>query len=106
MVFPTSMTVHRYLFKKAQSYISKRYLIIITKIYVLMLGKVTFFLSPELYAKNKSFLKYFRETGVVDVTQGMLNDFRNYLNDQEYSVSKIYKFKNDFLTFSKNNERR
>ena len=64
-----------------------------------MLGKVTFFLSPELYAKKSSFLKYFRETGVVDVTQGMLNDFRNYLNDQKYSVSKIYKFKNDFLTF-------
>ena len=64
-----------------------------------MLGKVTFFLSPELYAKNKSFLKYFREIGVVDVSQGLLNDFRKYLNDQKYSVSKIYKFKNDFLTF-------
>ena len=98
-VFPTSMTVHRYLFEKAQSYISKRYLIIITEIYFLMLGKVTFFLSPELYAKNKSFLKYFREIRVVDVSQGLLNDFRKYLNDQKYSVSKIYKFKNDFLTF-------
>ena len=64
-----------------------------------MLGKVTFFLSPELYAKNKSFLKYFREIAVVDVLPGMLNDFRNYLNDQKYSVSKIYKFKKDFLTF-------
>ena len=29
----------------------------------------------------------------------MLNDFRKYLNDQKYSVSKIYKFKNDFFTF-------
>ena len=29
----------------------------------------------------------------------MLNDFRNYLNDQKYSVSKIYEFKIDFLTF-------
>ena len=64
-----------------------------------MLGKVTFFLSPELYAKNKSFLKYFREIGVVNVTSKMLNDFRNYLNDQKYSVSRIYKFKNYFLTF-------
>ena len=44
-------------------------------------------------------MKYFKEIGVVDVTQGMLNDFRNYLNDQKYSVSKIYKFKNDFLSF-------
>ena len=98
-VFPTSTTVHRYLFEKAQSYISKRYPIIITETYFLMLGKVTFFLSPEFYAKNKSFLKYFREIGVVDVLQGLLNDFRKYLNDQKYSVSKIYKFKNDFLIF-------
>ena len=29
----------------------------------------------------------------------MLNDLRKYLNDKKYSVSKIYKFKNDFLTF-------
>ena len=55
-VFPTSATVYKYLFKKTQSYISKRYPIIITKTYFLMLGKVTFFLSPELYAKNKSFI--------------------------------------------------
>ena len=80
-IFPTSTTVCRILFKKAQAYISKRYPIIITKKYFLMLGKVTFFLSPELYAKNKSFLKYFTKIGVVDVMQGMLNDFRNYLND-------------------------
>ena len=98
-IFPTSTTVYRFLFEKAQAYISKRYPIIITEKYFLILGKVTFFLSPELYAKNKSFLKYFTEIGVVDVTQGTLNDFRNYLNDQKYSVSKIYKFKNDFLSF-------
>ena len=98
-VFPTSTIVYRYLFEKAQSYISKRYPIIITDIYFLMLGKVTFFLSPELYAKNKSFLRHFRETAAVDVTPGMLQRFRNYLNDQKYSVSKIYGFRNDFLTF-------
>ena len=98
-IFPTSTTVYRILSEKAQAYISKRYPIIITETNFLMLGKVTFFLSPELYAKNKSFLKYFREIGVVDVLPGMLNNFRNYLNNQKYSVSKIYKFKNDFLTF-------
>ena len=54
-VFPTSTTVYKYLLEKAQSYISKRYPIIITKTYFLMLAKVTFFLSPELYPKNKSF---------------------------------------------------
>ena len=98
-IFPTSTTVYRILFEKAQAYISKRYPIIISEKYFLMLGKVTFFISPELYAKKKSFLKYFTEIRVVDVTQGMLNGFRNYLNDQKYSVSKIYKFKNDFLSF-------
>ena len=98
-IFPTSTTVYRILFEKAQAYIPKRYPIIITEKYFLMLGKVTFFLSPELYAKNKSFLKYFTEIRVVDVMQGMLNDFRNYLNDQKHLVSKIYKFKNDFLSF-------
>ena len=80
-IFPTSTTVYRILFEKAPAYISKRYPIIITETYFLMLGKVTFFLSPELYAKNKSFLKYLREIGVVDVSPGMLNEFRNYLND-------------------------
>ena len=101
MVFQTSTTVHRYLFEKAQSYISKRYPIIITETYFLMLGKVTFFLSPELYAKNKSFLKYFREIGVVNVLQGLLNDFRKYLNDQKYSVSKFESLKMIFLLFKK-----
>ena len=43
-IFPTSTTVYRILFEKAQAYISKRYPIIITETYFLMLGKVTFFL--------------------------------------------------------------
>ena len=54
-IFPTSTTVYRILFEKAQTYISKRYPIIITEKYFLMLGKVTFFLSPELYAKTNHF---------------------------------------------------
>ena len=66
-----------------------------------MLGKVTFFLSPELYAKNKSFLKYFREIGLVDVTQGMLNDFGNYLNDQYIRFQKFTSLKMIFLLFDK-----
>ena len=60
---------------------------------------LTFTFSPELYAKNKSFLKHFRETGVVNGMPKMLNPFRNYLNDQKYLVSKIYGFRNDSQTF-------
>ena len=83
-------------FLKKNSY---RYPIIISQSLFVLLGDVDIYLSPELYAKNKSFLKHFRETGVANVTPKMLNHFRNYLNDQKYSVSKIYGFQNDSQTF-------
>ena len=76
-----------------------RYPIIISQSLFVLLGDVDIYLSPELYAKNKSFLKHFRETGVANVTPEMLNHFRNYLNDQKYSVSKIYGFQNDSQIF-------
>ena len=78
---------------------SYRYPIIISQSLFVLLGDVDIYLSPELYAKNKSFLKHFRETGVVNGTPKMLNHFRNYLNDQKHLVSKIYGFRNDSQTF-------
>ena len=53
---------------------------------------VDIYLLPELYARNKSFLQSFTETGEVNVTSTMLNRFRRNLNDQNYSVFKIYSF--------------
>ena len=87
---PTSTTVYRSLIEKSRAYMSNRYPLIINKTHFVLLGNVKFYLLPELYAKNKSFLKHFRETTAVDVMPGMLNHLRNYLNDQKYSVSKIY----------------
>ena len=81
-----STTVYKILFEKAQAYMLYRYPIIISQSLFVLLGDVDIYLSPELYATNKSFLKHFRETGVVNVTPKMLNHFRNYLNDQKYSV--------------------
>ena len=92
VLFPTLTTVYRILFEKAQAYMSYRYPIIISQSLFVLLGDVDIYLLPELNAKNKSFLKHFRETGVVNVMLKMLNHFRNYLNDQKYSVSKIYSF--------------
>ena len=60
------------------------------------MGDTDIYLSPELYSRNKSFLRSFTETGEVNVTSSMLNNFRKNLNDQNYSVSKIYGFKNEF----------
>ena len=99
VLFPTSTTVYSILFEKAQAYMSYRYPIIISQSLFVLLGDVDIYLLPELYAKNKSFLKHFRETRVVNVTPKMLNHFRNYLNDKKYSVSKIYGFRNDSQTF-------
>ena len=59
---------------------------------------VDIYLLPELYARNKSFLRSFTETGEVNVTSPMLNRFRTNLNDQNYSVSKIYGFKKESST--------
>ena len=99
VLFPTSTTVYRILFEKAQAYMPYRYPIIISQSLFVLLGLVDIYLLPELYAKNKSFLKHFRETGVLNITPKMLNHFRNYLNGQKYLVSKIYGFRNDSQTF-------
>ena len=63
-----------------------------------VLENVDIYLSPELYVRNKSFLQSFTETGEVNVTSTMLNRFRRNLNDQNYSVSKIYGFKKESPT--------
>ena len=62
----------------------------------IVLGNIDLYLSPELYAKNKSFLRDFTETGEVNLTSSMLTRFRTQLNDQNYSILKIYGFKNSF----------
>ena len=98
-LFPTSTTVYRSFIEKSQSYISNRYPLIIIETHFVFLGNVNLYISPDIYAKNQSFLRHFRETLAVDVMPGMLNHFRNYLNDKKYPVSKIYGFRNDFSTF-------
>ena len=62
----------------------------------IVLGNIDLYLSPELYAKNKWFLSDFTETGEVNLTSSMLTRFRTQLNDQNYSILKIYGFKNSF----------
>ena len=99
-LFPTGKN-YRYLIEKAKAFQSSRYPIIITDDKFIVLGNIDMYLSPELYAKNKSFLRDFTETGEVNVTSCMLTRFRTQLNDQNYSISKIYWFKNSFAFFQK-----
>ena len=53
---------------------------------------ITIYISPERYAKNKSFMRSLVEVSKVVVTPTMLQSFRNQLSDQSYIVSKIHSF--------------
>ena len=55
------------------------------------------YLSPELYAKNKSFMKDFKETGEANIGKNMLKFFQTQLKDQSYNISKIYGCRNLYV---------
>ena len=66
-------------------------------------GGIDLYITPELYARNKSIFKDLTEINPVDVTPSLLARFRNQLNDQDFLVEKIYGFKGTLLhtTFSR-----
>ena len=47
---------------------------------------IDFYLCPEMYIKNKFFMKTLIETSEVNITSTMLQNFRVLLNDQQYTV--------------------
>ena len=55
------------------------------------------YLLPELYAKNKSFMKDFKETGEANIGRNMLQFFQTQLKDQSYNISKIYGCRNLYV---------
>ena len=79
-LFPTSTTIYKFLIEKI-SFQSNKYPILINDDHFTVLKNVDIYLSPELYARNKSFFRSFTETGEVNVTSTMLNRFRRNLND-------------------------
>ena len=85
---------------KCMAYANWKYPIALMPQHSIIFGSVDLYLSAELYAKNKSFMRDFKENREVQVTSDMLQLFRRQLNDQSYNVSKIYAFKNLF-TYSK-----
>ena len=82
------------------AYANWRYPIALMPQHSIIFGGVNLYLFPELYAKNKSFMRNFKENREVRVTSDMLQLFQRQLNDQSYNVSRIYAFKNLF-TYSK-----
>ena len=86
---------YKYLIDKSISFHSERYPIVIER-NITIIGNVNLYITPELYsARNKSFLKNLNEiTPPLNVTSSDLARFRTQLNDPDFSVSKIYGFKN------------
>ena len=57
-------------------------------------GGVNFYITPELYEKDHSIFKKIPEIQSKNVTTDELNYLRRELNDNEFTVSKIYGFRN------------
>ena len=81
----TSGKNYDYLIEKAKPFQSSRYPIIITDDKFIVLGNIDLYLSPELCAKNKSFLRDFTETGEVNVTSSMLTRKSKSLSVEQIS---------------------
>ena len=83
-LFPSGKN-YDYLIEKAKPFQSSRYPIIITDDKFIVLGNIDLYLSPELYTKNKSFLRDFTETGEVNVTSSMLTRKSKSLSVEQIS---------------------
>ena len=71
---------------------SAKYPLIFTTVRVIIQGGVDLYITPELYARNKSIFKNLLEIPAVNVTSTLLSRFRTQLNNPGFSVSKIYGF--------------
>ena len=80
--------------EKSLSFHSQRYPIIILPKAIILGQGVDLYITPELYARNKSFLRNLNEIDPLNVTSAILTKFRTQLNDPDFSVSKIFGFRN------------
>ena len=78
------------------SNVTDLHLIAVNLTNIVIKGGLDLYLTPELYAKNKSIFKYLDEKSVTDVTPQELTTLRRQLNDNDFTVSKIYGFRSKF----------
>ena len=76
VLFPNALKTYQYLIVKNITYANWRHPIAISPDISVILGSVDLYLSPELYAKNKSFMKDFKEIGEVNIDNNTLQFFR------------------------------
>ena len=57
-------------------------------------GGVNFYITPELYEKDHSIFKRIPEIAARNVTKSELDDLRRQLKNDNFTVSKLYGFRN------------
>ena len=93
VLFPIKSKQYSYLIENEECYMTVSHPIAIEPKIMTIAKDITIYISPEMYAKNKSFMKSFVEINKVMVTSTILQNFRNQLSDQSYTVSKIHSFR-------------
>ena len=92
VVYPDPTEVRNYLFTKSLVFLNNRYPFYLAADGATLFRGVDVYLLPNLYNKNKPFLKNVSETGEVAIDSFMLSDFRTQLKDLSYTVAKIHCF--------------
>ena len=80
------------MFTESLVFLNNRYPFYIVADGAVLIGGVYVHLSPNLYNKNKSFLKNISKTGEVVVDSNILSDFRTH------TIGKVHGFKTSQLT--------
>ena len=83
---PIPIKTYPYLIERKKGYMSKRWPIIINQKTCIIKEDVELYITPEMYAKNKSFFKEIPETDEVNVTSAMLTDFRTRLRNPNLNI--------------------
>ena len=87
---------YNYLLEKSTAFSRAKYPLIFMPDRLIIIGGVELYVTPELYAKNKTIFKNISEIAPVNITSTLLRRFRTLLKDPDFSVSKIYGFRNAF----------
>ena len=85
-----------YLLEKSTAFSRAKYPLIFMPDRLIIIGSVELYVTPELYAKIKTIFKNISEIAPVNITSTLLRRFRTLLKDPDFSVSKIYGFRNAF----------
>ena len=93
VLFPIKSKRYNYLIESKEDYMIVSHPIAIELKTMTIAKNINIYISPEMYTKNKSFMKSLVEVNEVIVTSTMLQNFRNRLSDQSYTVSKIHGFR-------------